>query len=1133
MIRGVKMGTTVATNALLERKGARTLLLTTKGFGSQLEIGTQARPDIFAKEIKKEKPLYEQVFEVDERILASGKVERNLDKSEVEEKLSYALKEGIEAVCILFMHGYRYPKHEILAEKIARRVGFSHISCSHKVAPQVRYIYRGYTTLVDAYVSYALRSYIDRLLKELPYSKLYFMTSYGGLKKHTFVKGVDTILSGPAGGVIGMVESALQEGYQSVVGFDMGGTSTDVSHYNGEYERVFEKKIWDYYIQTPILHIHSIAQGGGSILHFQKDCFQVGPESAGAEPGPMCYRKGGPLTLTDANLLCGKLCVDSFPHIFGEDHKQALDVDIVKKTFKQYSKDLGTMTAEEIADGFIKIAVEKMALAVKKVSIEKGHDVTKYLLHCFGGCSGQHACLVADALDMKKIMIHRHSSLLSAYGMAFCPLLCSKQAPLESLLEEELLPLLNDQAKELLEKAKKELEIYEESKLCIRNYLKLRSQGSSAIFLSSFHTGASITLIKREFYKKYEEVFGFMDQKKLVFVDALIVEVSKIEKGREKSFTASKRSVSVVEKRGLFFSNGRWHRANVYKRDMLAINDTIFSPAMIVDEHQTVVIEEGWKATLKERGHLLLEKYMANTQHQEVVTSPKEQAPIELELFQHRFMSIAEEMGLALRKTACSVNIKERLDYSCAIFDARGALIANAPHLPVHIGSMDCAVKSIIRAQLSRVREGDAYLINAPYKGGTHLPDLTVVTPIFDNSGLKILFWVASRGHHADIGGIAPGSMSPLAKSIEEEGVLFENFKLVEKELFQEKKLLIALASGKYPARNPFENVLDLKAQLCANQKGVKEIKKMIEKYSYQSVVKYVGLMREYAKESMQKLVKTLPSGFFEHKMEHGATIRVDIHYDRRKQKLLFDFTGTSAQESSVFNAPKPITRACVLYVLAVLLEKKIPLNEGYMEAIEILLPTQSLVNPEYPAPVCGGNVETSQVVVDTLFAAFKTLSQSQGTMNNLSFGTDQYQYYETLCSGAPSGYGFDGCDAVHTHMTNSRLTDPEVLEKNYPVVLEDFHIRYGSGGKGRWQGGGGVFRKIRFLAKMKVSMLSGFRKQRPFGLEGGAEGECGCNMIERANGEKELLEGSFSIFVDKGDALLIQTPTPGGFGKH
>jgi 5-oxoprolinase (ATP-hydrolysing) len=1187
-IGAVKMGTTVATNALLERKGQRTLLLITKGFRDALRIGYQARPKIFARHIIKPDMLYERVAEVDERVRADGNVERALDLGAVRAELMRAGDDGIRAVAVVLMHAYRYSEHERRIAALARDLGFTQVSASHEVSPLIKLVGRGDTTVVDAYLSPILGRYVAQVAGDLNPSplvgegrvggrevrrthgrarvrqsspsadlptptpnpspaslhsgarkrgpggggetRLMFMMSSGGLTAAELFRGKDAILSGPAGGVVGMAETGRQAGFDRLIGFDMGGTSTDVSHFAGEYERTFETEVAGVRMRAPMMLINTVAAGGGSILHYDGARFRVGPDSAGANPGPKCYRRGGPLALTDANVMVGKLIPDFFPKIFGPRQTEPLDSGAVHRAFAALAKEIGDgRQPEQVADGFIKIAVENMANAIKKISVQRGYDVTRYTLNCFGGAGGQHACLVADALGMESVLIHPFSSLLSAYGMGLADIRSVRQQAIEEPFAEEVRASLEKVARKLSRTAIEEVvgqgAASQKVKVHVRAHVRYAGTDTALIVDAD---GLKLSKIKSAFERAHRARFGFVDRKKSLTLEAISVEaVGGGARFREAAHKIKRTALPAPARRTRFFSGSKWRRTLVYLRRTLAPGHKVKGPAIIVEPHQTVVVEDGWQTEVTAKNHLVLRRIKRLARPRAIGTRAD---PVMLEVFNNLFMSIAEQMGVALQNTAYSVNIKERLDFSCAVFDGDGSLVANAPHMPVHLGSMDRAVETIIRENRGKIRPGDVYAINAPYNGGTHLPDITVCTPAFD--GRKILFWVASRGHHADVGGISPGSMSPNATTIEQEGVYIDNFRLVDRGRFREQELAALLTGGPYPARNPTQNINDLKAQIAANEKGVHELRKMVRHFTLPVVRAYMGHVQDNAAESVRRVIDRLHDSTFAVEMDQGTVIRVRIAVDRKRREATVDFTGTSPQQPNNFNAPEPVTRAAVLYVFRVMVDDDIPMNAGCLRPIRIVIPKKSLLSPEFPAAVVAGNVETSQEVTNCLFGALGALAAAQGTMNNLNFGNARYQYYETICSGSPAGPGFPGTDAVHTHMTNTRLTDPEVLEFRYPVLLEDFHIRKDSGGHGQWKAGDGIIRTIRFLEKMECTILSGHRRVRPFGLAGGEDGQIGDNHVRRNGGQIEKLGGCDATVLDAGEAIIIQTPTAGGYGK-
>ena len=1134
LIHEVRMGTTVATNALLERKGQPTALVTTRGFRDALELGYQARPDIFAKRILKPELLYSTVVELDERLRADGAVEVPLDEDAARQALEALRAAGIRSVAIVFMHAYRFNEHERRVAELARGMGFEQVSVSHEVSPLIKFVGRGDTTVVDAYLSPILDRYVRQVSEELDVgrsgARLMFMMSSGGLTAADLFKGKDAILSGPAGGVVALAETGKSAGFGRVIGFDMGGTSTDVAHFDGEFERAFETEVAGVRMRAPMMRIHTVAAGGGSILSFDGARFRVGPDSAGANPGPACYRNGGPLAVTDANVMVGKLMPAYFPAIFGPGRNEPLDVDAVRRQFVELAERIPGKSSEEIADGFIAIAVMNMANAIKKISVERGYDVTRYALNCFGGAGGQHACLVADQLGMTEILIHPFSGLLSAYGMGLASIRATRQIAVNAEL--------GDDAAERVAEARATIgaAVVDEvgrqgigdGEIRLLVELHLRYGGSDSTIEIPWREGDEPLAVRARFEAAHRARLGFTDSAKPVVIEAIGVEAIGGGSGFDEPSVAAPPSQPEPTARTRFFSQGHWREAGIFRRADLLPGAQITGPAILIEHNQTIVVEPGWDARLTAKDHIVLTRREVLLRAKAVGT---EADPVLLEIFNNLFMSIAEQMGVALQNTAYSVNIKERLDFSCAVFDHEGRLVANAPHMPVHLGSMDRSVESVIRNN-PEIRPGDVYALNAPYNGGTHLPDITVCTPVFDPTGKTLLFWVASRGHHADIGGIAPGSMSPKAVNIEEEGVYIDNFKLVEQGVLREAELVQLLTTARYPVRNVVQNVNDLKAQIAANAKGVAELEKMISQFGLDVVQAYMGHVQDNAAESVARVIARLHDASFDYEMDQGCRIKVKITVDRARREATVDFTGTSPQRDDNFNAPEPVTRAAVLYVFRVMVEDMIPMNAGCLRPLKVIVPEASMLSPRYPAAVVAGNVEVSQAVTNCLFGALGAMSAAQGTMNNLTFGNDRYQYYETVCSGSSAGPGWHGTAGVHTHMTNSRLTDPEILELRFPVLLEDFHIRRGSGGRGRWAGGDGTHRRIRFLETMDCAILSGHRRVRPFGLAGGEPGLTGLNRVRRLDGQIELLGNCAQTVLAGGEAFLLDTPTPGGYGS-
>jgi 5-oxoprolinase (ATP-hydrolysing) len=1141
LVEVVRMGTTVATNALLERDGDRVLLVTTKGFADALRIGSQHRPDLFARAITLPEMLYEQVLEVEERLDAQGEIVTPLDLESARAGLTAALEAGIDACAIALMHGYRNPSHEKALADLARQVGFSQVSVSHEVSPLMKLIGRGDTTVADAYLSPVLRRYVDQVAAELHDVRLQFMMSSGGLTDARLFQGKDAILSGPAGGVVGMVRTAAMGGFERLIGFDMGGTSTDVSHYDGEYERAFETTVAGVRIRAPMMRIHTVAAGGGSVLFFDGARFRVGPESAGANPGPACYRRGGPLTVTDANVMLGRLQPKHFPAVFGPDGDQPLDVEVVRQRFAALAQDVeqGTglaATAESVAEGFLRIAVENMANAIKKISVERGYDVTDYVLVSFGGAGGQHACKVADSLGMRKVFLHPFAGVLSAYGMGLADVRALREMSVEATLCQETESSVKATLDALTAEAVEELRTqgFEADSVTLLPRAHVRYEGSDNALIVAY---GSLAEIRTVFEDQHRQQFGFLQPDRALIVEAVSIEaVGASAVATEDQITRPEDAPAepqVIDSVSLF-TEGAWTDVPVYDRERLYPGDRVSGPAIIRESTGTNLIEPGWQATFTTRAHLLLERVVALPRLAAIGTGKGGQDgadPVMLEIFNNLFMSIAEQMGATLQNTAHSVNIKERLDFSCAIFDGQGALVANAPHMPVHLGSMGESVRAVVRAKGDQLRPGDTWVLNNPYNGGTHLPDITVVTPVFTDDGQEILFFVASRGHHADIGGMTPGSMPPNSETVDQEGILLDVLPLVAEDRFLEPETRAALSQGRWPARNPDQNIADLKAQVAANEKGVRELRKMVTHFSLPVVRAYMGHVQDNAEESVRRVIAHLRSGTFTYPMDNGAQVVVRIDVDRENRSAQVDFSGTSAQLSNNFNAPLAVCRAAVLYVFRTLVDDAIPMNEGCLKPIALIVPERSMLNPQAPAAVVAGNVETSQVVVDSLYGALGVMAAAQGTMNNLTFGNAQYQYYETICGGSGAGEGFNGTDAVHTHMTNSRLTDPEVLEWRFPVRLEDFHIRQNSGGAGAWRGGNGVVRRLRFLEPMTAAILSNHRIVPPYGMAGGAPGALGQTWVERADGQRVALASTDSIEMEAGDQIIVATPGGGGFG--
>ena len=1127
-VEAVRMGTTVATNALLERKGERTLLVVTRGLADQLRIGYQNRPRLFDLNIRLPEILYDRVVEADERMGPHGEVVQPLDEEKLEADLARAHGEGFRAVAICLMHGYRHTVHEAAAEAIAHRVGFEQVSVSHKVSPLMKFVSRGDTTVVDAYLSPILRRHVERMAAALGGARLLFMQSNGGLVDARRFQGKDAILSGPAGGIVGAVETARSAGFERIIGFDMGGTSTDVSHYAGSYERAFETEVAGVRMRAPMLDIHTVAAGGGSILHFDGRRFRVGPDSAGADPGPACYRRGGPLTVTDCNLMLGRLLPEFFPRIFGPGRDEALDVEVVRREFASLAERIGAgRTPEAVAEGFLRIAVENMANAIKRISIERGHDVTDYALNCFGGAGGQHACAVADALGIETVLIHPFAGVLSAYGMGLADIRVLRETAVEAPLAEIGQAEAAFERLEALARTEMAAQGVPPERVEAFRRLHVRYDGTDSPLTVPFGPEAAV---QAAFEDQHRQRFGFVSETKGLVIEAAALElVGRTERPGEPALAGNGGGDPAPAAQTELFADGRMEKAAVHIRAALRPGDRVAGPAVLVEDTATTVVEPGWEARLTESGNLVLER--VRPLRREAATGT-EADPVLLEVFNNLFMSAAEQMGATLAATASSVNIKERLDFSCAVFDPDGELVANAPHIPVHLGSMSESVQSIIRSRGETMVPGDVFMLNAPYNGGTHLPDVTLITPVFAPDGGAVWFYVASRGHHADIGGITPGSMPPDSRHIEEEGVLFDDVRAVRGGRFLEEEVLALLEGARYPARNPAENLADFRAQIAANQKGVEELHKMVAHFGPDTVQAYMRHVRDNAEESVRRVLDVLRPGSFEIETDQGWLIAVDVSIDKAARRAVLDFSRSSDQVDGNFNAPTAVCMAAVLYVFRCLCGVDIPLNAGCLRPLEIRVKERSILRPHFPAAVVAGNVETSQYITDTLFGALNAVAESQGTVNNFTFGNARYQYYETICGGSGAGEGFDGADAVHVHMTNTRLTDPEILEWRYPVRLESFEIRRGSGGAGRWRGGAGVRRRVRFLEPMTAAILSSHRRVPPYGLAGGGSGEPGRNSVVRTDGSVETLLGADRTEMNTGDIFVIETPGGGGWGR-
>ncbi|PVE06268.1 hydantoinase B/oxoprolinase family protein [Limnohabitans sp. Rim28] len=1143
----VKMGTTVATNALLERKGEATLLVTTQGFGDALRIAYQNRPRLFDRQIVLPELLYSAVVEAQERVTVDGEVLQALDEVHLRTQLVNVHAQGVRSVAVVFMHGWRHTAHEQVAARLAREVGFTQISTSHQTSPMMKLVSRGDTTVVDAYLSPILRRYVDQVASEMPGVKLMFMQSSGGLTDAQVFAGKDAILSGPAGGIVGMARTAQLAGHDKVIGFDMGGTSTDVSHFAGQFEREFETQVAGVRMRAPMMSIHTVAAGGGSLLAFDGARFRVGPQSAGANPGPASYRRGGPLAVTDANVMVGKVQPKFFPSVFGPEANQPLDAEVVHGHFAKLAAQTGR-AAEDVAHGFIQIAVQQMANAIKKISVARGYDVTRYTLQCFGGAGGQHACLVADALGMSQVLVHPLAGVLSAYGMGLADQNVMREESVERRLEAATMPWMAERLQALGESTRQALlaqmggDAVSAQRIELRQRVHLRYEGTDSALVVPWGDQAQLVA---GFEAAYRQRFAFLMQGKALVVEAVSVEAVLPGDAPEEALHKlhPEREVPRRDTVRVYAANAQgvaqWQDAALVVREDMRPGDMIDGPAIIAEKNATTVVEPGWQARLTALDHLLLVRVQARAVQHAAGTQAD---PVLLEVFNNLFMNIAEQMGLQLQNTAYSVNIKERLDFSCALFSAEGHLIANAPHMPVHLGSMGESIQTVIQENKGRMQPGDVFVLNDPYHGGTHLPDITVITPVYLDGHADPVFYVGSRGHHADVGGLTPGSMPPFSTRIEEEGVQINNVKLVEAGRLREAEMVALLQSGEYPSRNPAQNMADLKAQIAANEKGVQELRRMVDQFGLGVVQAYMRHVQDNAEESVRRVITSLKNGAFTLPLDNGAQIQVAVRVNAEQRTAEIDFTGTSAQLSNNFNAPRAVCMAAVLYVFRSLVQDDIPLNAGCLKPLKVIIPAGSMLNPNPPASVVAGNVETSTCITNALFGALGVMAGSQPTMNNFTFGNARVQYYETISGGSGAGGrfdahgdlvgGFDGTSVVQTHMTNSRLTDPEVLEFRFPVRLESYAIRQGSGGAGRWQGGDGGVRRVRFLEPMTAGILSNGRVHPAFGMAGGHSGLPGINRVVRADGTVQELAHIGQVEMQTGDVFEIHTPGGGGFGK-
>jgi 5-oxoprolinase (ATP-hydrolysing) len=1121
----IRIGTTIATNALLERQGEPVLLAITRGFGDALTIGYQDRPDIFARDIRRPAPLFADVVEIDERVAEDGNVLMPLDRAAAAAAFADAYARGLRAVAIVLVHGWKHQAHEAALADFAAAAGFTQISVSHRTAPLIRLVARGDTTLADAYLSPVLRRYVDGLRSSLG-DGLLFMQSSGGLVAGEHFGGKDALLSGPAGGIVGMARTAAAAGFDRVIGFDMGGTSTDVSLYAGAYDRRSDAVLAGVRVAVPMMRIDTVAAGGGSICHFDGGRLLVGPASAGADPGPACYRRGGPLTVTDCNVVLGKIQPDLFPALFGPNRDLPPDAAASHRALAQLLDEVEAATGDRLApqaaaEGLVAIAVANMARAIRAVSVARGEDPAAYALACFGGAGGQHACLVADALGMRQVLIHPLAGVLSAVGIGLAD---------RSVVREATVALpLADQS---LAAALASLEAEATAGLAAQGVATDAIRTTALAQLRYARNDQTIPVawgtpdaMAAAFAEAHRQRFGFTGD------DTLVVEQLRVEAIANDAAAGlpapnlppqTAEPIATVD----MYLAGANRSAPVHRREGLAKDAVVAGPALVIDPVSTVVVEPDWHARVLADGTLLLERGEAMAG----ATIDEAADPVRLEIFAGLFMGIAEEMGAALQRSAASVNIRERLDFSCAIFDAEGALVANAPHIPVHLGSMGESIRTVIAARAGTMREGEVYALNDPYRGGTHLPDITVIMPVFAGSAAPAYF-VAARGHHADVGGTTPGSMPPDSRTLADEGVVFDDVLIVEDGTMREAPIRALLASGSHPARNIDQNIADLAAQVAACARGADGLRQLAAQQGGAVVTRYMAHVQAHAEAMARRMIAGLDDGHFRYALDDGAAVEVRVTVDPDAGTAVIDFTGTSDQRPTNFNAPLAVTRAAVLYVLRLLVDEAVPLNEGFLRPVTIVVPEGSMLNPRFPAAVVAGNVEVSQVVTDALLGALGAMAASQGTMNNLTFGDDSYQYYETIAGGAGAGPHHAGADAIQTHMTNSRLTDPEVLETRYPVLVEQFAIRRGSGGAGQWRGGDGTTRRLRFLAPLRAGILSNRRVVPPFGLAGGGAGVPGANRVERGDGRVEPLASTARVEMAAGDVLVIETPGGGGYG--
>jgi 5-oxoprolinase (ATP-hydrolysing) len=1139
-VESVRLGTTVATNALLERKGEPTLLVTTRGLGDVLRIGQQHRPDIFARAIRLPPMLYAQSIEADERVDATGQVLLPLDEAALASALAAARRDGLRAVAIALLHAVRNPAHEQRAAVLAAAAGFDEIVLSHVVAPVIGLVARGDSAVADAYLSPVLLRYVATLRSELARQHgeppLLLMQSNGGLVDPAGFRGINGVLSGPAGGVVGLAEVARANGRERLIGFDMGGTSTDVSLYAGSLPRRYSSEIDGVRLQAPMMDIHTIAAGGGSIVRFADDRLQAGPDSAGADPGPACYRRGGPATITDCNLVLGRICAERFPRVFGPDGTEPLDPGAARSRLAEIAAEVARRggpqySVEALAEAFLAVAVAKMANAVRELTLRHGEDASRFTLLPFGGAAGQHACAVAELLGIDELALHPLAGVLSAWGIGLAERRCVRTRSIEVPLDPAGLCAAEQVLAELDQAARAELLRQQVSSASIttRRAAHLRLAGSDTTIELAWQPESAL---RRAFLEVHARLYGFADDTDRIVIAAVATEAWEAceHEGGTTMAAGTAPAEPPTTARTRAWLAGTWHDVPLHERGDLVSGTTITGPALVIERGATGWIAPGWTAAMEPDGALRLQR--SSRASRATGPDPHRPDPMHLEVFNGLYMHVAEQMGVVLQQTARSVNIKERLDFSCALFDGAAGLVANAPHMPVHLGSMGASVAAVLDAHGADLRPGDSYLLNSPYHGGTHLPDMTVVTPVFDPAGERVHFFTASRAHHADVGGTTPGSMPPGSRDIGEEGVLIPPVRIVRDGRFAEDEVRRLLTGVEWPARDPAQNLADLRAQLAANARGIREIERAAAMHGWPALLGYMAHVQDNAEACMRRAIRSLHDGRFEYEMDNGQRIAVSVAIDREAGSAVIDFDGTSAQAANNFNAPRAVTVAAVLYVFRTLIEEPIPLNAGCLRPLDIRVPGGCMLDPAAPGAVVAGNVETSQCIVDALYGALGLQAAAQGTMNNFTFGTARYQYYETIAGGAGAGPGFDGASGVQTHMTNSRLTDPEVLESRFPVLLREFSLRAGSGGAGEFRGGDGLVREVEFRETMTSAILSNHRRVAPFGLAGGKPGQRGVNRLVRRDGSSESLQATAEVAVDAGDRLRIETPGGGGYGR-